>query len=352
MRDTPDNDGGEADSDIRNRTEIDEDCGDRVGDGEADTGMHDACLDDDTSGDETEAEKMSVSGDPHPLLLNSSTREDPPPASTEPRSSRLYQDSSISADRGKENWNFISHSTCDSDGIFSIFETKRPPPIPAKKTLSGNPQSSDALSNENNLEFWPQHDTIRAAKLRQINTGILGSVGGFTRKNDDKVKMEGFNVKGDTRQFVAKNFHDTTGGRNISTSCGPEGLECLVCEKRHNIGNNIEAGTPVAVIVSDQNFLPVLPTDDGKCVVVIRVEDGRLFELESIFKDVFKKFLAPVGRLPVGSVVLVGSLAHLASYGHESYTVDLVKVISAMLAAVGGGADVAPYVPIPLGGGV
>jgi hypothetical protein len=247
----------------------------------------------------------------------------------------------MSWDKGDLN----SPSHCELDRIFSIFDNKRPPPIPAKKNSSKNPQASGKL------EFRPQHDTIRAAKLRQINSGILGSVGGFTRKTDDKDKMEGFDVKGDTRQFVAKNFHDTTGGRNISTSLDPEGLECLVCEKRHNIRSSIEAGTPVAVIVSDQNFLPVLPTDDGRCVVVIRVEDGRLFELESVFKDIFKKFLAPVGRLPVGSVVLVGSLAHLARYGLESYTVDLVKVISAMLAAVGGGADVAPYVPIPLGGG-
>ncbi len=242
MRDVPDTDGGVAYSDSHNRTELGEDRGDR--DGEVDTGMDDACLDDDTSGDETEAERMSVSGDPHPHLLDSSTHEDPPPASTEPRSSRFYQDSSMSAARGKEKGNFISHSTCESDGIFSIFDTKRPPPIPAKKTPSFNPLSSDALSNESNLEFRPQHDTIRAAKLRQINTGVLGSVGAFSRKIDDKVKKEGFDVKGDTRQFVAKNFHDTTGGRNISTSLDPEGLECLVCERRHNIGNSIEAGTP------------------------------------------------------------------------------------------------------------
>ncbi len=119
------------------------------------------------------------------------------------------------------------------------------------------------------------------------------------RVTDEEQKMEGFDVKGDTRQFVAKNFHGTTGGRNISTSLDPEGLDCLVCDTRHNIGNSIEARTPVAVIISDQNFSPVLPTGDGKCVVVIRVEDGRLFELESVFKDIFKKFLAPVGRLPV-----------------------------------------------------
>jgi hypothetical protein len=104
----------------------------------------------------------------------------------------------------------------------------------------------------------------------------------------------------------------------------------------------------VAVSVSDQNSPPVLPTGDGRCVVIIRVEDGRLFKIENVFKDIFKQFLAPLGRLPVGSVVLVGSLAHLARYGLESYSIDLVKTVLSILAVVG--ADVVPYVPIPLGG--
>jgi hypothetical protein len=129
------------------------------------------------------------------------------------------------------------------------------------------------------MEFRPQYDTIRAAKIRQLNTGALGSMGGFTRVADAELKIHGFDVKGDTRQFVAKNFHDTKGGRNISASIDPEGLDCLVCEKKHNIGDSIEAGSPVAVVVSDQNFSPVLPTDDGNCVVVIQIEDGRLFEI-------------------------------------------------------------------------
>jgi hypothetical protein len=71
-----------------------------------------------------------------------------------------------------------------------------------------------------------------------------------------------------------KEGHDTTGGRNISASMDPEGLDCLVCKKKHNIGESIEASSPVAVVVSDQNFSPVLPPDDGNCVVVVRVEDG------------------------------------------------------------------------------
>jgi hypothetical protein len=109
-------------------------------------------------------------------------------------------------------------------------------------------------------------------------------------------------------------------------------------------------GEPVVICISDQNFPPVLPADDGKCVVVIRVEEGRLFELENTFSDMFAGHCAPHGRLPQGSVVLVGSLSHLGRYGLESYTVDLVKTMASLAARVGGGVSVVPYVPVPLGG--
>jgi hypothetical protein len=68
-------------------------------------------------------------------------------------------------------------------------------------------------------------------------------------------------------------------------------------------------GEPVAVVVCDQNFPPILPAKEGKCLVIIRVEDGRLFELERAFKDVFISHCAPHGKLPLGSIVLVGSLS-------------------------------------------
>jgi hypothetical protein len=60
--------------------------------------------------------------------------------------------------------------------------------------------------------------------------------------------------------------------------------------------------------------------------------------------------VAPHGRLPIGSVVLIGSLAHLGTFGLESYTTDLVKTIASLSAMVGQGVNVVPCVPVPLGG--
>ncbi len=86
-----------------------------------------------------------------------------------------------------------------------------------------------------------------------------------------------------------------------------------------------------------KNFPPVLPAKEGKCLVVIRVEDGRLFELERAFKDVFISHCASHSKLPLGSTVLVGSLSHLGRFGFESYAFDLVKTMSAVGGLVGGG---------------
>jgi hypothetical protein len=141
----------------------------------------------------------------------------------------------------------------------------------------------------------------------------------------------------DCRQFAAKNFHDLDGCRNISSSIDHVGLTCLACADSHSMGESMSRGELVVVCISDQNFPPVLPADDGKCVVVIRVEEGRLFEIEKAFGDVFAGHCAPHGRLPQGSVVLVGSLSHLSRYGLESYAVDLVKTMASLTTRVGGG---------------
>jgi hypothetical protein len=125
---------------------------------------------------------------------------------------------------------------------------------------------------------------------------------------------------------------------------------CLACEQQHSLSEGIEREEPVALVLCDQNFPPILPTTDGKCIFVVRVEEGRLFELEKTFAEILPGIIKPLGRLPVGSVIMVGSLSHLGSHGLESYAGDLVRVMASMVAVLGGGVAVVQYVPIPLGG--
>ena len=131
----------------------------------------------------------------------------------------------------------------------------------------------------------------------------------------------------------------------------PDKLACLTCLPPHDIETSMAGDEPVTPVLCDQNFPPVLPTgEDGKCVVVIRVEDEFLSEIESVFSDRFKRFCRPHGKLPPGSVVLLGSLSHLAAKGLAVYAKALVGSMLSLRNMVGDGVNVMPFVPIPLGG--
>jgi hypothetical protein len=81
---------------------------------------------------------------------------------------------------------------------------------------------------------------------------------------------------------------------------------------------SLREGLPIVIFLTDQTFPPVLPpTGDGNCTVIIRVEDSELWELEEVFYDRFKSFCKPHGSLPSGSLVLVGSMSHLAKNGRQ-----------------------------------
>jgi hypothetical protein len=143
------------------------------------------------------------------------------------------------------------------------------------------------------------------------------------------------------------NFHRTDVNRNISASVTVE-LSCLACDTQHSFKESIAAGIPLVVVLSDQAFPPVVPGKDKKCLVVVRVEDGLLSEIENSFLDLFAEFVSPNGRLPTGSVVMVGSMSHLGARGLDSYAGDLVGCMSSTRARVGRGVEVVPSVPVPI----
>jgi hypothetical protein len=91
----------------------------------------------------------------------------------------------------------------------------------------------------------------------------------------------------------------------------------------------MKGSDPIVVFPTDQSFPPFPLTDDYNCAIVIQMEDGRLFEIERAFKDIFSCSTKPHGKLPIGMVLIV-SLSHLGCYKLESYSADLVITISAM----------------------
>ncbi len=75
-----------------------------------------------------------------------------------------------------------------------------------------------------------------------------------------------------------------------------------------------------------------------------------MWELEEVFTDKFKAFCKPHGNLPSGSVILVGSMSHLAKNGLNFYAPLLVETMTRMAGKVGPGVNVIPLLPVPVKG--
>jgi hypothetical protein len=138
-------------------------------------------------------------------------------------------------------------------------------------------------------------------------------------------------VAGDERQLAAQNYHVTDGGRNVSISASAGDLRCLACGLRHSCRESIADGSPAVVVLSDQSFPTILPSNNGNCTVITRIEDGLLFEMEKVFLDVFAEFSGSNGSLALGSVAIVGSISYLGQRGLESYVNDLCRVVLSLV---------------------
>jgi hypothetical protein len=207
-------------------------------------------------------------------------------------------------------------------------------------------------------EFPPAYSIIRACKFKNLGTTRLASVFGLARKTGGKLGIQkgGLSVPGDGRTFVAQNYHCPEKGLNISISIGKpskgnqDDMPCLACPTAHSIATRFAKSMPTVFVITDQNFPAVLPASKGDCVVILRVEDGSLFEIMEAFVDRFRAHLAPHGSLPAGSVILLGSLSHLRTRGIANYAESLVSVIGNILGRAGAGVDVAPLVMLQMHG--
>jgi len=207
--------------------------------------------------------------------------------------------------------------------------------------------------------FPPVYSILRAAKQKKLNAARLAAPFGFLRVSEKRIGygVGGMSVPGDARGFMAQNFHCGSKGLNISfslmrpDSAPVDEMTCLACPAGHSLAVQMrENSCPVAIVASDQNFPPIAPTDDGKCLVIVRVEDGSLSEIESALTDRFKAYVKPHGSLPAGSVVVIGSLSHLRARGVADYAEAFVGVSASLRNKLGASIEILPAVPIPLHG--
>jgi hypothetical protein len=72
---------------------------------------------------------------------------------------------------------------------------------------------------------------------------------------------------------------------------------------------------------TDQHFPAVLPNlDQDSCVNIVRVEGGNLREIAWALIDILS-----IVPLPAKSMILIGSVSHIAAKGVQSFGEDLVK---------------------------
>jgi len=99
------------------------------------------------------------------------------------------------------------------------------------------------------------------------------------------------------------------------------------------------------IILTDQNFAPVLPSTQGRCPAIIRMEDGSLGELGDSLCTLLGEF-----TLPEGSIIAISSMSHLQRVGLTCYADKLVSECRRFRNLLQGRAVVVPFTPLPLCG--
>ena len=168
------------------------------------------------------------------------------------------------------------------------------------------------------------HNAIRVARLalmssRSLSTGVtspLSPVGSLAEEGDDRPSFS----------FMVHSF---AANRNICSSFDTASLLCLTCSYKpdHKVLVGLKVpdppkySSPVVFVLADQSFPACFPSGgEGECFKILRLEDGTLSDLASIFLDTVKHFI-----VPAGSVVLLHSVSLLAWAGPAAYCEDFVR---------------------------
>jgi hypothetical protein len=101
-----------------------------------------------------------------------------------------------------------------------------------------------------------------------------------------------------------------------------------------------------SIVLCDQNFPACLPATKGKCLAIIRLEDGLLSDLGLLLA----KLVGTEFSIPRGSVILIGLLTHLLKQGLVSYSMASVRESKRFAGLFKNNVRTIPFVPIPMAG--
>jgi hypothetical protein len=123
--------------------------------------------------------------------------------------------------------------------------------------------------------------------------------------------------------------------QSISCSFDPSNLVCVSCGNDHKIISS----SPAVLVFSDQNFVPSLTDRKKNCINVTRIENATLAELFDVSKEILEHVI------PEGTVMLFGSISHLARVGRSLYAADWTKLVAG-LSGRWRGARICPLIPL------
>jgi hypothetical protein len=207
---------------------------------------------------------------------------------------------------------------------------------------TGTEDGTDVYELDEDMIRAGPYYNVRAARARAMEDEVVLWDG---RK--EKRKEAAFNIKGEGRLSMVEWRHRLDVGQNITLSFNPANMRCNGCKVRgqHSV-IGADDGKPVVLVACDQNFPPVLLSEDnGACIGILRMEYGSVKELGLAVGDMLHGV-----SLPQGSVILVGSTTDLAQQGIVGYTDELARTLRFLKEKLGGRVEVVALPPVPLGG--
>jgi hypothetical protein len=194
---------------------------------------------------------------------------------------------------------------------------------------------------EDLVQPGPYYNVRAARELSMEDEVVLGDWRGGRKKE------AGFNIAGERRLEKVVWRHRLDVGQNITLSFNPASMTCSGCKKRgvHSVVGR-EDGKPVVLVASDQNFPPVLfSEDEGPCIGIMRMEFGTVKELGFAIGDMLHGI-----SLPAGSITLVGSTSDLGKQGIVGYTDELARTLRIVKDKQSKRIQVVALPPVLLGG--
>jgi hypothetical protein len=160
--------------------------------------------------------------------------------------------------------------------------------------------------------------TYAAILKNKKSSEKAGTIGGIA-SGQGPTECGSFYNPGDNRVIRSVYREDITSVSISSMSFNPVTWSCSACPRPHPVFEGNNGGGGVAsrsvIVLCDQNFPAVLPSVEGRCLSIMRLESGSMDELVDLFLKTSRNT-----TVPSGTVVLIGSISHLARVGVHGYS--------------------------------